>query len=179
MGAFRERGGMVQKPAPPVVKQPVIEDPTLGTIAISNTCWAAALSSWLKVARNEDWSIGQLVKKFESFLNGSSLNLGHFDEVAESFLVRMDYETIQGAELIWEYLYDKLTWSYVYIMLVGSTMGHAMVIHAVTLDSKGTRDIHVMDPKEGLRAGALSEFQKRSSKFVVGWAKEATKFMLS
>jgi hypothetical protein len=180
MGAFKQQGGMVQKPLPPIVMQPIVEGvPGIGTLAIAPTCWAAALSSWLKAARDEDWSIGQLVNRFKPYLDGSALKLSHFNDIAESFLVRMDYETLRGSELTWEYLYDKLTYSYVYTMLINSQMGHAMVIHAITLDSTGTQDIHVMDPKEGVRVGALSAFQNRSSTFVVGWAKEGTRFMLS
>ena len=171
---------MVQKPDPPIVMQPVLEVPGIGTMAIAPTCWAAALSSWLIAQRAEELSIPQLVNKYQQYLSdGGSLKLNHFKDVAETYLVRMDYDVIRGSELTWEYLYDKLTYSYVYTMLINSDMGHAMVIFAITLDSAGTRDIHFMDPKDGLRQGVLSDFQKRSSTFVVGWAKEGTRFMLT
>ena len=180
MAAYKQRGGMVQKPSPPLVLQPVLEVPGIGTLAIAPTCWAAALSSWLIAARAEERSIADLVKTFAPYLSdGGSLQLNHFKDVAESYLVRMDFEAVRGSELTWDYLYDKLTYSYVYTMLIGSQMSHAVVIYAITLDSRGTRDVHLMDPKDGMIQGVLSMFQKRSSTFVVGWAKEGTRFMLS
>ena len=190
MGAFRQRGGMLQKPLPPWVKQLEVFDPNLARaqeasgldatgMSITNTCWAAALSSWLTAQRAVDWSVNNLNKRFEAFVNENGLDMAHFNDVAEALFVRMDYETIGQGQLTWEYLYDKLSHSYVYTMLIGSKIGHAMVIHGVTLDSQGTRDIHFMDPMVGVREGALSEYQKRSSTFLIGWAKETTRFMLS
>src|SRR5215468_11009935 len=104
MGSFKERRGMVRKPLPPIVKQPQVFDSDLNSFRISNTCWAAALSSWLKVSRDENWSVEDLVTKFGGKMENAGLNLLHFDAVAESYLVRMDYQKIAGDKLTWEYL---------------------------------------------------------------------------
>jgi hypothetical protein len=178
MGAFQVKGGIAHRPVPPFVKQPQVEVPGVGTRAISATCWAAALSSWLKVARNVDWSVDELVNRFKPHLNNDALDLKHVKDVAESGFVQMDWEMVRGSDLTWDYLYDKLKYSYVYAMIIDSVMGHAVVVWGITRDSAGAQDIHLMDPKDGLRESALGQFQRRSPSCVVGWTKEATKWML-
>ena len=98
MGAFRQNDGIVQKPLPPWVKQLEVFDPNLARaqeasgldatgMSITNTCWAAALSSWLKVQRAVDWSVQNLNQRFNGFINKNGLDMAHFDGVAEALYI--------------------------------------------------------------------------------------------
>lgn len=172
MGAFRFEGGLAQKPVPPIVVQPRVTD-EFGITAASPTCWAAALSSWLKGVRGTDWSVSDLVQRFRPYLRGSGLDLANFDEIAGALSVRMTFEDVSPQDLTWEYLYEKLMISSVYIILAGKDPGHAVVIYSIAFDSAGTRDVRWMDPLKGsYQRGPLAKFQTLSRNFVVGWASD-------
>jgi hypothetical protein len=172
MGAQRFRGGLQQKPTPPLVKQPLVYDPDLEGMRISSTCWAAALSSWLSAARNDDWSVDKLVERFRPFLGKNGLDLGQFNEIADALFVRMQFEEIGKADFSWDYLYDKLLQSVVYVILENANPAHALVLYAISVDNSNTQEVWVMDPLQGYRAGALSAFRERSPTFLVGVAKK-------
>jgi len=173
MGAYLFRGGIQQKPAPPLVRQPQVYDPDLGGMRISSTCWAAALSSWLTACRNDDKSVDYLVRFFQPYLGKSGLDLGQFDKIADALFVRMAYEEVDKAEFTWEYLSFKLHESAVYIILENANPAHALVLYAVSVDKSNTQEVWVMDPIQGYRAGPLSDFQKRSPTFLIGTAKKS------
>jgi hypothetical protein len=151
----------------------MVYDPDLGGMRISSTCWAAALSSWLSAARNDVRSVDDLVARFRPFLGKNGLDLSQFDEIADSLFVRMDYEEIDKADFTWEYLYDKLLQSALYIILENANPAHALVLYAITVDNSNTREVWIMDPIQGYRAGSLSAFRERSPTFLIGVAKRS------
>ena len=165
--------GTRRKP-PPIVKQPLVYDPGLGAWRISNTCWAAALSSWLKAARDADWGVPTLVQRFQSSSGEQGLDLGSFDRVAKALFVNMTYEEVGSGGFNFEYLYEKLNSSYLYVIKSGANPAHAVVVYGVTREAESgqKQEIGLMDPLRGaLVAGPLGGFQKMSRSFVVGWAK--------
>lgn len=173
MGAFRFRGGIQQKPQPPLVRQPLVYDPDLGGMRISSTCWAAALSSWLSASRNDYRSVENLVERFRPFLGTSGLDLGQFDNIADALFVRMDYEEISSAEFTWDYVYLKLLESAIYIILENANPAHALVLYAISVDENETEEVWIMDPIRGYAAGSLSSFRERSPTFLIGVAKKS------
>ena len=172
MGAYLFRGGLQQKPMPPLVRQPTVYDPDLGGMRITSTCWAAALSSWLSAARNDDRSVENLVERFRPFLGKNGLDLGQFYNIADALFVRMSYEEIAKAEFTWDYLYDQLRQSALYIILENANPAHALVLYAISLDKNNTQEVWLMDPLQGYRAGSLNAFRERSPVFLVGVAKQ-------
>jgi hypothetical protein len=179
MSAVHERGGIFQKPVPPLIKQPMIGDPDSGNFLASPTCWAAALASWLKVARGRDWTVAELVARFKPYTSeGGMLQMEHLDDVTEALDVRMDYEEMPSSnphgpqKIDWDYLSDKLMWGHVYLILIkASGPAHAVVVHGVSRDSRGNEEINIMDPMYGYKVGPIDAFMKLSSSFIVGWPK--------
>jgi hypothetical protein len=162
MGAFMQEGGLVQKPEPPTVKQHVTP----------NTCWAAALSSWLKACRNLAWTQDELVTYFQHYCTESGLNPRSLPDVAAAGFIRMRLETINKAGFDRAYLYDKLTYSHLYVVTSIGGVGHAVVVHGIVKDWIGTDDIKVMDPIYGKNMrGSLDGFiaERMSGDAFVGW----------
>jgi len=172
MGAYLWRKGIIQKPVPPLVRQPMVFDPDLGGMMISPTCWAAALSSWLKATRNVDRSVDYIVGFFRHYVTSKGLDLSQFGEIAEALFVRMDYEEVDRADLSWDYLWWKLEESAIYLILENANPAHALVLYAISEDRAGTQEVWLVDPIQGMRAGSLREFQKRSPTFLVGVARK-------
>ena len=170
MGASLFRGGIQQKPTPPLVRQPIVHDADLGGMIISSTCWAAALSSWLSASRNDDRSVENLVQWFQVGKNG--LDLGKFDQIADAPFVRMNFEEISKAEFTWDYISLKLHESAIYIILENANPAHALVLYAITQKKDQDHEVWIMDPIQGYRVGSLSAFRERSPTFLIGVAKK-------
>lgn len=157
---------------PPLVTQPIEYDED-GIRSVSNSCWAAALSSWLGASGRSQYSVENLQQIFAAYSSSLGLKLGYFDEVASSILVNMDWEQLGQADLTFEYLYLKLQVSHLYLMKIKSP-AHVVVLYGVTRDAEsGTgEEIRIMDPFYGkYKAGPLSVWRKEAKSYIVGWAK--------
>ncbi len=170
MGASLFRGGIQQKPTPPLVRQPIVTDADSGIRMISSTCWAAALSSWLSSSRNDDRTVENLVQWFRVGQDG--LDLGKFDQIADAPFVRMQFEEVGKAQMTWDYLSLKLHESAVYVILINANPAHAVVLYAITQVAGQEHEVWIMDPIQGYRVGSLSGFRERSPTFLIGVAKK-------
>jgi hypothetical protein len=157
---------------PPLVVQPSEYDED-GVRSISNSCWAAALSSWLGATGRSQYSVPSLQQIFAAYSTSLGLKLGYFDEIASSNLVNMDWEQLGQADLTFEYLYQQLQVSHLYLMKIKSP-AHVVVLYGVTRDaaSGAGEEIHIIDPFYGkYKAGPLAAWRKEAKSYIVGWAK--------
>ena len=150
---------------------PLVEQIKPDGINDFNDCWAAALSSWMQVNRVWHYTSGQLVDKYQQYLD---LHLVLKDElfakVADDINVKMAFEKIKnGSDLTSDYLAERLTIGHVYLGYEVTVMlGHVVVVYGVGHPTGKEEMISVMDPWYPIyRNIPLREF--KSKRIVVGW----------
>lgn len=159
---------------PPIVAQPTYYDEN-GYRMISMSCWAAALSSWLKGTQGSDYSVANLLQIFRWYVTKNGLDISYFDRIADSGLVNMYYDFYDPSDLTFDYIYLQLQQSYLYLMSIpASGPAHVVVLYGVVRDraTGANEEIQIMDPLFGkLKRGSLSEYRKLADSFLVGWVK--------
>ncbi|MEZ5426661.1 MAG: hypothetical protein R2747_10375 [Pyrinomonadaceae bacterium] len=168
MTAVKENSGLFQKPRPPVVGQ---KDQSG---QFRPRCWAAALSSWLKVTRDLSWSVDDLIKMFKQYLlPNDGLPFQNFADVAGNGAILMGYDIVVPESMTEEYLVPMLRRSHLYVIIAEGGISHAVVVHGISRRN-GTPFIWGMDPMENsYTVGRLGDFVAFGQKFLVGYAKAA------
>lgn len=167
MGAFKENNGLFQKPKPPVVGQ------NENSGEFRPRCWAAALSSWVKAARDLDWTMNDIITMFKPLLLPSDgLPYENFKQISENLQIRMNYDIVLPDDLSEDYLLRMLRRSHLYIVIAGNQgVSHAVVVHGINR-RQNTPFIWGMDPMQNsYTTGPLTGFVSFGQKFLVGYSK--------
>jgi hypothetical protein len=147
-------------------------DPDTGMLIPTSTCWAAAMSSWLKGAHDSSWSPENLIGLFRRYVTKKGLDLAYWSDVAESPAISMNYDELYAHEFTFDYVYDKLERGLLYAMTTGNSIGHAIVIYGVDREANGSNArFWAMDPLDGAtKPMGIGDYQKWSKGCIIGWA---------
>jgi hypothetical protein len=146
--------------------------PKLYKQGFTPTCWAAALASWLdavpgRIDRDPDF----LLEFFRAYtVNEGFLPWGNFENVAESIIIRMDYEVVGGANMDRDYVLDILKWSPIYLIAMPPGSGSDNIAHARVIWNLTNDGVLAVDPIQGHISWSYAKM-KHFYTILVGWAK--------